>query len=252
MTRLSRLPTSAVLWEGPSAIDEGPIVAIVTGLVGPSSNSKTGPMATVWYLRRDQSPTTAIESGADSSICGDCAFRGNSRERLCYVAPMAPAAIWESYRAGKYLKAPGALSQAQWPTRLGGYGDPTCVPFGVHERLLHGVRQWTGYTSMWTSCDQRWRDRLMASAKTPAEALSARSWGWRTYRVSLDDEELLPGEIFCPYKRHDPLSPQCVDCGLCNGVDDGDKRASIVNRAHGGAQQARKYAAWRGRLAVVG
>jgi len=77
-------PNSRVLWEGSSLIDGAPIVVIVSGLLK-SENAKTGNMLQTYILRADVSPTNAIRSGEDSSICGDCPARGDGtgKGRTC-------------------------------------------------------------------------------------------------------------------------------------------------------------------------
>src|SRR5512145_2281288 len=75
MARL-RKPIGLVLYEGPSRITGEPIVVILTGLVRPSKNQKTGPMLQCWILRRDMNPIKAGERGKATltAICGVCAL----------------------------------------------------------------------------------------------------------------------------------------------------------------------------------
>lgn len=74
-TKWKRPQNGVVLYEGPSAIDGSPIVAIVTGFKDPSKNDKTGTMLQVWILRADVEPHEAQKTGADSAVCGDCPMR---------------------------------------------------------------------------------------------------------------------------------------------------------------------------------
>ena len=69
-------PNGVVVYQGPSQIDGAPIVVIMTGLNGKSRNAKTGDLVATWILRADKKPTDAVQSGADSSICGACPHRG--------------------------------------------------------------------------------------------------------------------------------------------------------------------------------
>ena len=84
-------PSGYILYEGDSLLDGKPIVAIA--LTG-SSNSKTGKMVQILYIRTDIDPISANKSGEDFSICGDCKLRGKPHdrddratadERGCYV-----------------------------------------------------------------------------------------------------------------------------------------------------------------------
>lgn len=69
------VPQGVVLYEGPSMLDGEPIVAIATGMQTPSTNRKTGEMVQVHILLQKEHPSVAQNSGADSSICGNCPLR---------------------------------------------------------------------------------------------------------------------------------------------------------------------------------
>jgi hypothetical protein len=131
---------NCVFYDGPSLLDGSPIFATLVGLDKPSSNTATGTMAQIYIMRSDVSPVSAIATGADAAICGECKMRGRvvsldtathiawgldpSRrrallqriesarghgestlniERACYVrTEQAPTVIYKSYRAGSY------------------------------------------------------------------------------------------------------------------------------------------------------
>ena len=61
-----------VFYDGPSLIDGAPIVAIA---VLESENGKTGDMVQTYILRADVDPVSALRTGEDASICGDCVHR---------------------------------------------------------------------------------------------------------------------------------------------------------------------------------
>ena len=65
-----------LLYDGPSRLDRAPIIVLATGIDTPSKNQKTGPMVQTYILRKDISPSEAVRSGADYSICGNCIHRG--------------------------------------------------------------------------------------------------------------------------------------------------------------------------------
>ena len=74
-----KLSNGYVTWEGISMIDgRTPIVQIVTSIVNPSQNIKTGPLAQVYYLLRDIHPLDAIKFGLDRAVCGLCELRPSS------------------------------------------------------------------------------------------------------------------------------------------------------------------------------
>ena len=85
------------IWEGPSAYDGKPIMAVVTK---GSSNRKTGPLDTLWILPADTEPNEAVKTGEDAAICGDCPHRREHGELGdCYVLPFqAPLSIWRAVK----------------------------------------------------------------------------------------------------------------------------------------------------------
>src|SRR4030067_1709079 len=135
-----RPPQGIILWRGPSAIGDQPIVVIATGLRRKPRNTKTGAMIQTWILRDDVSPVAAIQSGADVSVCGNCPLRGDGRGRgrACYVnVYRAPQAIWKAYKRGVYVDySPREHNRffrsdprkAYVAIRLGAYGEPPAAP----------------------------------------------------------------------------------------------------------------------------
>ena len=132
-----------IIYEGPSAIDGAPIVAILTGLANASRNTGTGDMLQLYILRADMMPEAARHTGADAAICGTCPMRGRivsldeardiaatlptsqrsqlikriktaqdkgqdtiNIERACYViVSQAPTIIFKAYKRGLYCEA---------------------------------------------------------------------------------------------------------------------------------------------------
>ncbi len=85
-----------VLYEGPSAINGDPIVAILTLN---STNKKTGNMAQLWILHKDIPPHIAQKTGDDNAICGDCPIK-----KECYVLTFqGPLSVWNAYKRGTYI-----------------------------------------------------------------------------------------------------------------------------------------------------
>jgi hypothetical protein len=213
---------SAIVWEGPSPIDGGPIVAVLTGLVRPSANRKTGPMLQVSILRADMDAVAASKAGADRSICGDCPLRWATGGG-CYVnLGQAPLAVSRAYLRGNLPRIP----LADIPTlvrgkavRLGSYGDPGMLPLEVLRALTGTARMWTGYTHQWRTLAPEYADLLMASTDTVADRMAATALGWRYFGLSLDPrpgsiEREAGDAIECPADSH---GTACVDCGLCAG-----------------------------------
>lgn len=221
-----------VFYEGPSMLDGKPIVAIAT--FG-TSNRKTGDMVQTWILRRNISPTRAVATGADRSICGDCYHRGDKstgRPRTCYVTVVqAPLGVWKAYRRGSYRRGT-LLEHRGKPVRLGAYGDPVAVPWHVWSDVFGTAPRWTGYTHQWrTLLAHPFRNVLMASCDSVAEAAEAARAGWRTFLAS---HEPPPADsIECPA---DTRGAQCATCGLCSGLSK-PTAPSIWITPHGTAQR---------------
>lgn len=220
-----------ILWQGASLLNGAPIVALA---IAHSDNAKTGDMVQTYILRRDIAPHTAVKSGEDSAVCGNCPLaHGNG----CYVVTFqGPLSVWNAFRRGSYSLADWiAPIGAGRQVRLGAYGDPAAVPTNVWRDLLRDAAGWTGYTHQWRNTPDL-RSLCMASADTEADAMEARSLGWRTYRIA--DAPASRAEIQCPNDTH---RTQCADCGLCNGAT--SKARSIVIAAHGArASKARRVA----------
>jgi hypothetical protein len=243
-----------ILYRGPSQLDGKPIVAIVTGLDLNSVNAKTGAMAQVWILRDDIAPIDAVKQGEDVSICGQCPHRGISeyvsgelgwvnRGRTCYVTLFhAPRNVWTSYKRGVYgqdvaLDAPARLAGKK--VRLGAYGDPAALPFGVWQAALANAAAFTGYTHQWRSCDTRFRTFVMASADSAADMAEAQKLGYRTFRVRTQSEALASREVICPASQEAGKKTSCASCLACGGTS-AKAKASIAIVAHGAG--ARNFA----------
>lgn len=241
------MSNGAIIWEGKSKLDGGPIVVIATGFRRPSTNEKTGPVIQTWILRADVEPHEAIRSGEDESICGDCPLRGiNGQARACYVNPRGPVSIFRAYKAGSYPRL-GIRSLrpllAGRVVRLGSYGDPAAVPFHILKRITNAARRHTGYTHAWRKADSRFRKIVMASCDSPADFRRARRKGWRTFRVQVPGSPLLPGEISCPASEEAGKRTTCEQCKLCDGVRyRHDPRRSIAIVVHGRAGSKNAFA----------
>lgn len=238
------VPNGAIVWEGPSAHDGAPIVVIVTGLRGASTNRKTGDMLQTWIMRADVDPITALATDSDASICGACPLRGilsdgKRKGRACYVnVGQAPLSVWRAFDRGSYPRmSPETVARliTGRAIRLGAYGDPAMVPVDVWQTLITGARTWTGYTHQWRARPE-YRGILMASADTVADRRDARAEGWRAFYVvpAQTDIRAIGGAMECAATR-DRAPLQCADCGACAGTRNGATTGAVdvVIRAHG-------------------
>lgn len=221
--------TGTILWRGPSLLTGDPIVAIATWR---SRNTKTSNMIQVWILRSDMHPDDARNTGADRAICGDCLHRNTS----CFVTPMAPAAVYRSFRAGRY-NSHDETGFVMRRVRLSAYGDPAAVPFETWEHITDLAERTTGYTHQWRTCDQRLAQITMASCDSEQDVIDARAMGWRTFRVRLPDEPLLPCERACPASAEAGKRTTCFRCCACGGLKHRHEDSYTII-VHGGRRNA--------------
>ena len=222
-----------VFYRGPSPIDSAPIVAIATLK---SVNGKTGDMVQTWILRTDVSPLDAIQSGADVSICGNCAHRGRKgKKRTCYVdIGKSPSSVWSAYHRGQYIDLSDDPDTAAHLingriVRMGAYGDPAMVPVKQWRMLLATAAGRTGYTHAWRRMwAQALRPYVMASVDSVQEQDIARAMGWRTFRVRTETEPLESNEFACPASPEAGNKKQCIDCQACDGADRPGKASAAI------------------------
>lgn len=218
-----------VFYDGPSLLTGRRIIGVVTGCYRPTSNRKTGRMAQTWILP-GVDPVSAVRSGRDADVCGDCPLRGDGfARRSCYVnVGQAPLAVWRSWAQG--LTPAIRRIETPYPVRLGAYGDPAAIPFDVWAQVL-GRKVTVGYTHQWRTCDPRFRDLLMASVETRTEKLEANRLGWRTFRIQQGGRvPVYRDEIECPAVAQ-PYVKTCSHCVRCSGS--GRPLPNISTPGHG-------------------
>lgn len=225
------MKNSAVFYRGASQLNGEPIIGVLTGLVLPSANEKTGPMVQAYILPANEPPTEAVKSGRDSAICGDCRHRsGSNIGRSCYVIWwLGPQNAWKG--AYRLQAVEAAALVAGKHVRLGAFGDPSAIPWRVWRNMLRRTAGWTGYTHFWRTCDPRFASILMASVDSEDEKAEASALGWRTFRVRQEHEDLHDNEVICPASHEAGQRTTCLDCQLCRGVHRDAKSVAIL--AHG-------------------
>ncbi len=222
---------SAVFYRGPSHLTGEPIIGVLTGLVQPSTNEKTGPMVQAYILPANEPPTEAVKSGRDAAICGDCRHRsGSNVGRSCYVIWwLGPENAWKGAYRLPVVQAASLVAGKH--VRLGAFGDPSAIPLRVWRGLLRRAAGWTGYTHFWKTCDPGFASLLMASVDTEAEKGEAHAMGWRTFRVRQLDQALHGDEVICPASHEAEHETTCVECQLCRGTNRPARSVAIL--AHG-------------------
>lgn len=229
-----RMPSSAVLYRGPSMLDGSPIIVVATGIRRPSKNSKTGRMVQTWIMRDDVAPNVAARNGDDASVCGDCPHRLDARtgHRTCYVTVhQAPLSVWRARNAMPMANMHVlAYLRSSCSVRMGAYGDPAAVPMSVWRSVVDASRRaHTGYTHAWRNPIAReLSGYVMASADSLRDAVDAHAAGWRTFRVApVGGMAIGNREIHCRSVRD---GVTCAECTLCVG---GTRGPNVVIEAHG-------------------
>lgn len=223
---MSKYPSSVIVWEGQSQLNNQPIVLILTGLETISKNAKTGNMVQAFVIHQNHVPTTAVVEGHDEAMCGDCPLR----RKVCYVNLVPVNSIHTAYITGSYPHITQEVleraKELHKRLRITAYGDPSAVPLEVWQWLLEYFVQHTGYTHQWRWLGSEWSKFLMASCETEDDVIHAQSMGWSTFRVMSPDSPQLPGEIECPNVQNPEI--QCTNCRLCSGNPKGrSKHISI-------------------------
>ena len=220
-----------VVYEGPSAINGKPIVAILTLK---SNNVKTGNMAQLWIMARDTAPHIAKKEGNDDAVCGDCPIK-----KECYVLTFqGPLSVWNAYQRGTYenlWEMPNALEYALridllkfLSIRFGAYGDPAALPEWLIKSIASNCKDFTGYTHQWDKPKFNFLNNyFMASIESIALKNKASKLGFRTFRIKSQNTPVNNSEIECPA---DSKGIQCIDCMLCNGSKEA---TNIVINGHG-------------------
>ena len=229
-----------VLFDGPSALDGQPIAVIANRITTASINAKTGDMVQTFIIRSDVDPMTALRSGDDASVCGDCMHRPNNGGS-CYVnVGRSVMAVYGALTRGRYAKPGVDFDQKIMPDlfaglafRAGTYGDPTAAPFQVWRAATLKTIAINGYTHQWR--DDRFalfKTFCMASADSEADHTTAHAAGWRTFRVKMAASPILTGEVACPASEEAGYKTDCASCRACGGTS-AKAKVSIAINAHG-------------------
>jgi hypothetical protein len=163
---------SGIIYNGPSLLDGKPIVVIATYS---KRNAKTGAVVQTYILVDGINPLEASKTGADFSICGNCAMRGEvttdpnrkqAKNRRCYVnLGQGVLIVYKSFLRGVYAMADNTADRKSIGrgrfVRVGTYGDPAAVPAAVWEELLSEADTFTAY-----SHQSGWRPDIAMQART--------------------------------------------------------------------------------------
>lgn len=234
-----RMPSTIVLWEGPSRLDGTAVMVVASRVNAPSKNGKTGDMVQISIMRSDMAPVDAWRVGADGAVCpGACVHRSKARggRGTCYVNKARLGATWRAARrladAGRVGFPVGLFAGAI--VRLGMEGDPSAVPLAVWRDVLAGAKRHTGYTAAWRELPREWSDVFMASCASPEDVRDALAAGWRPFTASASSADdaayAAAGLKVC---AADSVGLSCERCGGCDGNSRGSRRAGYYLAQHG-------------------
>lgn len=229
-----------ILFEGPSSLDGRPIAVIANRITTASDNAKTGDMVQTFVIRSDVDPMSALRSGDDASVCGDCKHRP-ANGGTCYVnVGRSVMAVYGALTRGRYARPSVDYDPAILPDlfaglafRAGTYGDPAAAPFQVWRAATLKAAAINGYTHQWK--DGRFaafKMFCMASADSEADHAAAIAAGWRTFRVKTSTSPILSGEVACPASAEAGYKTNCAACRACGGTS-AKAKVSIAINAHG-------------------
>jgi len=229
-------PTGYVIYQGPSLLNGEPIVVIA--IIQKSRNAKTGNMVQTYILPDNGlSPLENVKNLQDESVCGICPHR-RGKGGSCYVnLGRGPNQVWKTYNKGNYpvsLEIASELCKDRI-VRLGTYGDPAAVPRIVWVSLLENANGHSGYSHQWKNGKaDTIKDLVMASVDIPEDYKVAKSLGYRTFRVRLQNEPLLSGEFICPASHEGNKRKLCVNCKACDGNSNPERnQANVAIIVHG-------------------
>lgn len=223
-----KTPSGFILYEGPSPLNQIPIVIILTLS---SRNSKTGDMSQTYTPLQHESPLTGIYTGSDSAVCGQCPHRGvwdsdaqKMRQRSCYVdVSKSVQNVWRAYKRGSYPHARDNLGLFRCllqgrSVRWGAYGEAVLLPQAIFESICRFTVAQTGYTHLWRDPRFAWaRPFVHASCDSVADHHAALAAGWKPFTVIAPEAEPPPATRQCPATLEG--SPvQCRSCLGCSGA----------------------------------
>jgi len=122
--------------------------------------------------------------------------------------------------------------------RFGAYGDPAAAPAKLWSDIAKLSDGCTGYTHQWRTKDLA--DTCMASVDSVEEAEEASALGYRTFRVTLEqqDKNRLSHEVVCPASEEAGKKLMCFQCMACNGNVKNTKSGIVINVHGNGAHRS--------------
>ena len=197
--------------------DFGHFLLVLTCLIKPSSNDKTGDAIQSYFL---DTAKLIKEPKVFGSKCADCeavdyCYVTNDKQSVRRATKKLINGEKTSYKLVSFSVMLDVLEKNRKRIRIGTYGDPSIMKFD-DLGLICEKSSWLSYTHFWTSIDPIYSQIMMASTSNIGQDLLANNIGYRYFRVRLNyDDPILDNAVQCPYETH---NRQCVQCGLCDGT----------------------------------
>ena len=201
------------------AVDMITFYFVVTCLVKPSSNRKTGYVIQTYFIDKARLSSQPKVFGSKCHDCNAVEYCYVTRDKMSVRKALTNLIDGNktSYKLVSFEQALQAIKMSpNTSIRIGTYGDPSIMDVDDLISICKAKPQ-LSYTHFWQ--DENLQDLkkiCMASTASMYEDLEAKALGWRTFRVRLTkDDPILPSAIQCLYESR---NVQCVKCGLCDGI----------------------------------
>jgi len=225
------MSNSVKIYDGVSMLDGEMIQAYYTHK---SKNTKTGNIPQVMFIAKNILPTDALKNGADKSVCGKCPLRpinGNPKKDSCYVnCGYGANAIFNANRRGNI-----PINESMYELtndkidvqRVGSYGDASCIPKSVSDKILTLAKKTLSYTHQWKDKTKDYlKSFCMASVHNIKDAIQAQKQGFRTFRtLKFACERLLDNEMVC---LNFTKGITCQKCKLCSGLQSNGAKSIVI------------------------
>jgi hypothetical protein len=248
-------PLGYVLYRGKSLFNGKPIVVIATGFGNTSENVKTGEMIQIRILSdTGLKPSEVHSKGEDTTTCNDCVHRSVASKGFgsCYVMLFqGDNQVYRSYQNGSYPTLPFEQIKEVFKDKLvrfGSYGEPVLIPENIVSEIVNTSSGHTGYTHQYKKQSFQWAKKyFMASCDSIKDTIKAKSLGWRTFRVRIEDEPIQKGEFSCPASKEMGKKRTCSNCLSCNGnPTESSTRANVTIIVHGTNYKSKRLIKIRG------
>ena len=212
------------------AVDMITFYFVVTCLVKPSSNRKTGYVIQTYFIDKSRLENQPKVFGSKCHDCSAVDYCYVTRDKISVRKALKKLIGGEktSYKFVTFEQAIQAIKLSRNTSiRIGTYGDPSIMSIDDLISICKAKPQ-LSYTHFWQDpLLQDLKKIAMASTANMYEDLEAKALGWRTFRVRLTkDAPVLPSSIQCLYESR---NVQCIKCGLCNGIALDDKRKDVAD-----------------------